>query len=94
MRCVPTIALFRCTCSPVTLATSRLAGTRRLVLIAGIEVIDVAARAHRHDDFFQRAIAGSFPNAVDRTLNLTSAICDGRQTVRLRPAPDRYGNGY
>src|SRR5207249_4189013 len=45
-------------------------------MIAGKGVL---ARAKRHDDFFQRSVAGTFADAVDGALDLPGAVLDGRQ---------------
>ena len=77
----PTIALLRCTWMPVTLATSRLVGTSRRVLTFGVGMVEIVAGPQGHDDLFQRAVAGPFAQAVDRTLDLPGAGLDGGQAV-------------
>ena len=76
------MALLRWTCSPVIPETSRLVGTRRCGVDLGIGVEVVAARSQGHHDFFQRTVAGSFANSVDRAFDLTRAVFDGSQAVR------------
>ena len=46
----------------------------------------VAARIHRHDDFFQSGIAGALANAVDGALDLSCSRLDRRQRIRRRQA--------
>ncbi len=52
---------------------------------SGIDIrcglVIVLPRAQRHDDFFQRAVAGAFADAVDRTLDLPCPVLDRRQAI-------------
>ena len=48
------------------------------------QIVNIAARANGHDNFFQRGVAGPFADAVDRALDLTSAVLHRRQRVRHR----------
>jgi hypothetical protein len=40
---------------------------------------DIRTRAHRHDDFFERGIAGPLAQAVDRALDLARTGQHGSQ---------------
>ena len=89
----PTIALLRCTWMPVMCETSRLVGHEARRVDAGRAVVVVAARAHGHDDLFERAVAGPLADAVDRALDLAGAVLDGRRGCWRRPGPGRCGSG-
>jgi hypothetical protein len=41
----------------------------------------IASRLDRHDDFFERRIAGPLADSIDRALNLACAPFDRRQTI-------------
>ena len=45
------------------------------------EVEVIAARADRHDDLFQGAVAGALAEAVDGALDLAGALLQGGQAV-------------
>lgn len=53
---------------------------------AGRNAIAVLADLQRHDDLFDRAVAGPLADAVDRALDLTRAAFDGGQGVGDRHA--------
>ena len=61
--------------------TSRLVGTSRWVLILVSAAEIVVPRLERHDDLFQRAVAGPLADAVDGAFDLAGAVLDGRQAV-------------
>src|SRR5690606_29463543 len=42
-----------------------------------VHAVEVAARLERHDDLFQRAIAGSLANTIDGDFDLARAAGDG-----------------
>jgi hypothetical protein len=44
---------------------------------AGRGMVMVVPRAQGHDDFFERAVAGTFADAVDRTLDLPAESTAG-----------------
>src|SRR5271166_5420112 len=44
------------------------------------------SRLDRHDDLFERGVAGTLADAVDRALDLPRAGLDTRQTIRHRHA--------
>ena len=48
---------------------------------ARVGVVIILPRAHRHHDFFERAVAGPFADAVDRALDLPRAVFDAGQAV-------------
>ena len=47
----------------------------------GVDAQRIGARAHGHDHFFQRAVAGALADAVDGALDLPRARLDGCETV-------------
>jgi hypothetical protein len=69
----PTIALLRCTVRPVSVLTMRLAGRSWSRRCACRSCNGRRARAQRHDDLFQRRVAGALADAVDRALDLPRA---------------------
>ena len=71
---------------PVMLDASRLVGTSRVRVDAGPGGVIIAARAQRHDDFFQRAVARPLAQSVDRAFDLARPGLDGRQAVGHRHA--------
>ena len=77
----PTIALFRCTARPVIVETIRLTGIEPLGLDAGGQAEVVVAGLERHDDLFERGVAGALADAVDRALDLPGAGLDAGQAV-------------
>ena len=56
-------------------------GDQTLCLDVGADVIEVMPRAQRHDDFFQRAVAGALADAIDRAFDLARAVFDAGQAV-------------
>ena len=46
-----------------------------------VGVVVVAAGAQGHHDFFERAVAGPFADAVDRAFDLAGAVFDAGQAV-------------
>src|SRR4029079_7540252 len=65
-----------------------LAGERRQHLAGRIDLLGVDARRvrhpiradlHRHDDLFERRVAGALADAVGRALDLTCAALHGRK---------------
>src|SRR5207302_899192 len=56
-------------------------GPEALGVDAEFQAVVVVARPHRHDDFFEGAVAGPFTNAVDGALDLPGAFLDRGQTV-------------
>ena len=69
----PTMALLFCTGKAVTAETSFDARVSMFGLDAGSEGQHILAGAQRHDDFFQRRIAGALADAVDRAFDLPRA---------------------
>ena len=53
---------------------------------ARVEIEERIARLQRHDDFFERAVAGAFADAVDGAFDLARAGDHGRETVGHRHA--------
>ena len=47
---------------------------------------EVAPRADRHDDLFQRCVARPFPDAVDGSLHLARAVENAVESIRHRHA--------
>ena len=88
----PTIALFAWTASPVSAVSSWLVGIDLARVDAGRERQPIRAHARRHDDFFERRVAGALADAVDRALDLARAAADRRERVRHREARDRRGS--
>ena len=83
----PTMALLRGTGMPVMFDTRRdWSGTSRVVLMPVSSVEEVVARPQRHHDFFQRAIAGAFADAVDGAFDLPRARDHGGEAVGHRQA--------
>src|SRR5581483_7274023 len=61
----------------------RLAGTEQLFSYdAVLEGHQILAHAHRHDDLFERGVAGALADAVDRAFDLPRPGGHGRQRVR------------
>ena len=76
------MALFRCTWMPVMFATQPAGGNEPLrVDAAWSMLVVIAAGSQRHDDFFERAVAGPFADAVDGAFDLAGAVLDGGQAV-------------
>src|SRR5579871_135658 len=53
---------------------------------AGLAIVEVAARLHRHDDLFQAGVSGPLADAVDGTLHLARPTPHRCQGVRDRQA--------
>ena len=53
---------------------------------AGLVGIAVATDAHRHDDFFERGVAGTLANAIDGALDLAGSRGNGGHGVGYRHA--------
>jgi hypothetical protein len=53
---------------------------------AGVQVEERVARLQRHDDFFERTVAGAFADAVDGALDLAGAGDHRGQAVGHRHA--------
>jgi hypothetical protein len=49
-------------------------------------VVIVLPHAHRHDDLFERGVAGPLADAVDRAFDLARAVFDRGQAVGDRQA--------
>ena len=82
----PTIALFGCG-PKVMMRRQQLAGREQMLGDdAGFKRQPIAARIHRHDDLFQRGIAGTLADAVDGALDLPRAGLHRRQRIRDRQA--------
>ena len=56
-------------------------GHEPLAVDARVGLIKIAARAQRHDDFFQRAVAGPLADAVDRAFDLPGAVFDAARLL-------------
>ena len=48
---------------------------------ARVAVVKILPGAQRHDDFFERTVAGPFADAVDRAFDLSGAVFDAGQAV-------------
>ncbi len=48
---------------------------------ARVQIEHIAARFHRHDDLFQRGIAGTFSQAIDGAFDLARAVHHGRKGI-------------
>ena len=66
---------------PVMFDTSRLMGTSRWRGDFRAGVVEIVPRAERHDDFFERAVARPFADAVDRAFDLARPGFDGGEAV-------------
>ena len=77
----PTIALFDWTGSLVSCESSWLASVEPSPLDARLEGQAIGADAERHDELFERGVAGPLADAVDRALDLPRAALDGRDAV-------------
>ena len=48
----------------------------------GVNAIKLLPHLERHDDLFERRVAGAFADTVDRALHLADAVLNSRQRVR------------
>ena len=61
------------------------AGAKELARFdSGGHSVIVGARSDAHDDFFQRGVAGSFADSIDRPFHLARTIANARQGVGRR----------
>ena len=82
----PTIALLYWTGKEVAAATSFEARVSIVGVDAGVERQHVAAGLDRHDDLFERGVAGALADAVDGALDLPRAAFDAGERVGDRQA--------
>ena len=82
----PTIALLGC--GPKVMMRGEQLAAREEMLghDAGFERQLIAAGVQRHDDFFERGVAGALADAVDGAFDLACAALDRRQRIRHRQA--------
>ena len=80
----PMIALFGCTGTRVISASIWLAGIKLLAGHRRFIRIAVGAHSHRHDNFFERSVARTLTDAVDRAFHLARAVLHASQGVRYR----------
>ena len=82
----PTIALFGGTGMPMQALTSREVCASCVVSICVSMPKKSLARMQRHDDLFERGVAGALADAVDRAFDLPRARVHACQAIRDRHA--------
>ena len=82
----PTIALLRGIGTPTMFDSMREVGIQARGVDARVEIEERIARLQRHDDFFERAVAGALADAVDGALDLPRAGDHGGEAVGHRHA--------
>src|ERR1700746_3260363 len=64
-----------------------LAGGKNLLAYhAGLVWVTIRPNMHRHQNFFERGVAGPLADAVDGALNLPSSGANCGQSIRYRHA--------